>query len=98
MDAMDVPAEPPRAAVPLLDYRITDRSSDLIRMCSWCARIDADGWVDIEQGCRRLGLLEDHRLPGITHTVCPGCLAGLAEELDTGPGLLPGNRRYFAAD
>jgi hypothetical protein len=82
--------------VRLLDHRITDRSDELIKMCSWCARIEAGDWVEIEEGCRRLGLLEEPRLPQITHTVCAGCMAAMSDELDSSPGFLPGNRRYFA--
>lgn len=91
-----VAREEARPDVPLLDHHVAERSDELIRMCSWCARIWADAWVDIECGCDRLGLLEEAHLPQITHTVCPDCLAGIADDLETSPSFLPGNRRHFS--
>jgi hypothetical protein len=89
----------PRPEVPLLDASATDRSDDMIRMCGWCARILVDDWVDVEEGCRRLHLLEldDRPLPRITHGICGQCTDAVAEELGLSPGLLPNNRRHLTA-
>ncbi|MEV4283185.1 hypothetical protein [Actinoplanes xinjiangensis] len=85
----------PRPPVPVLDHRITARTDEQIRMCSWCARVWADAWVSIEEACRRLGLLEATRLPAITHGICPPCMDTLTEDLDASPGLLPHNRHHI---
>ena len=86
-----------RTPVPVLDHRITDRTDERIRMCSWCARVWADRWVGIDEACRRLGLLEATRLPTITHGICPNCIDTLTDELDASPGLLPHNRRHISS-
>ncbi|GIE94210.1 hypothetical protein [Paractinoplanes rishiriensis] len=73
-----------RTPLPLLDPDAGDRGSEMLRMCGWCARVQVGDWVDIEEGCRRLGLLERGRtpLPAITHGVCGDCLDSLTRDLD----------------
>jgi hypothetical protein len=46
----------------------------LLRMCSWCQRVLADGqWIEPEQLVTRLRLFESGALPDITHGMCPDC-------------------------
>jgi hypothetical protein len=80
-----------RPAVRLLDPEAADRGSDMIRMCGWCARVLVDDWVDVEEGCRRLHLLELEAgpLPRITHGICGDCVAAVTRDLDLSPGLQP---------
>ncbi|MEU4240564.1 hypothetical protein [Actinoplanes sp. NPDC026619] len=79
----------PRAEVPLLGSPAA-RTTDMIRMCGWCSRIRVDGWVDVEEGCRRLGLLElePGPLPRVTHGICDNCRDTLTSGIDLEPGLL----------
>ncbi len=58
------------------------RTDALVRICSWCRRIEAGeaGWVELEEGIRRLGLFEAEAVPGISHTICDVCLAVLTNE------------------
>ncbi|GIM88597.1 hypothetical protein [Paractinoplanes toevensis] len=74
----------PRPAVPLLDPTVPDHTGEMIRMCGWCARVKVDGWVDVEEGCRRLDLLEleSGPLPRITHGICDSCRAAVTGGLD----------------
>jgi hypothetical protein len=64
----------PRPAVPLLDCRIP-RSSQLIRICSWCSRVALpDGrWVSIERAMELHPLLRSAEVPGPTHGICEEC-------------------------
>ena len=89
----------PRPPVRLLDASAGDRTADLVRMCGWCARVQVDGWVDVEEGCRRLQLLEleDGPLPRITHGICDDCMAAVAGDLGMSARSLPGNRRHAAS-
>lgn len=68
-----------RAPVALLD-RGVERGRELLRMCSWCKRIavSADQWLEAEDAIVRLGLFDTPKLPGLTHTICDSCLAGLS--------------------
>jgi hypothetical protein len=45
-----------------------------IRACSWCRRIDVDGYVEIDEAVVRLGLLEQEPRP-ISHVLCSACAA-----------------------
>ena len=64
----------PRDAVPLLDPS-TNRSDELLRMCSWCKRIllPEDRWVEVEEAVAELELFCLDALPKLTHGVCPTC-------------------------
>jgi hypothetical protein len=96
----DVERRAPRPAVALLDQPPTvDRDGDMIRMCAWCARILVDDWVDVDEGCRRLHLLEIETgpLPPISHGMCGDCLDAVSSDLNLSPGLLPRNRRHVTS-
>jgi hypothetical protein len=65
--------EEERPAQPLLDPRVP-RSGDMLAICSWCRRARAgERWLEIEEAVEHLGLLHEHQLPEITHTICPRC-------------------------
>lgn len=73
--------EEPRPAQPLLDPAQL-RSDALLRMCSWCKRIDVNGhWVDVEEAVTALGLFDRPRLPQVTHGICDDCYARMAEAI-----------------
>ena len=74
--------EEPRPHVALLDPS-TPRTDKFVTVCGWCKKVklEAYEWVEMEEACRRLGLLERRALPGITHGVCLECLGIAAEEL-----------------
>ena len=59
-------------------------SGQLMRMCSWCKRVDLgeNNWVEIEDAVAPLGLLLQKQFPRITHTICAACLKRLEEESD----------------
>lgn len=51
------------------------RSTDLLRTCSWCKRVDVAGeWLGVEDAIARLGLFDHRELPGLTHCMCARCL------------------------
>jgi hypothetical protein len=65
--------EEERPAQALLDPRVP-RSDDMLPICSWCRQARAgEGWLEIEEAVEVLGLLNQDRLPAITHTICSRC-------------------------
>src|SRR5690606_7906888 len=75
-----------RTPVPLL-ARSTDRSSDLLRLCAWCNRVNVGSvlnqWVEVEEAMERLRLFERDRLPQLTHGICEPCLDAMLQTLAT---------------
>ncbi|MGE3465313.1 MAG: hypothetical protein AB7J13_00130 [Pyrinomonadaceae bacterium] len=73
-----------RAPVALLS-RKTERSSEMLRMCAWCNRMDAGNglntWVEVEDAAERLRLFEEKGLPQLTHGICEACLASMTDTL-----------------
>ena len=71
----------PRESVPLLDPS-TNRSDELLRMCSWCKRIllPNDRWVEVEEAVTDLELFCLDALPKLTHGLCPACRVKFEEE------------------
>ena len=47
----------------------------LMRVCSWCRRIDSEaaGWIEIDEAARQLRYLETPAPPPITHGICLDC-------------------------
>jgi hypothetical protein len=60
--------------VSLLDAGLP-HTTDLLRMCSWCKKVDVkDGsWQEPDIAVRLLRLFEASKLPLITHVSCPVC-------------------------
>ncbi len=75
-----------REPVPLL-ARSTTRSTDLLRACAWCNRINvgsgSDPWVEVEDATERLLLFERDRMPQLTHGICEACLESMTRTLAT---------------
>ena len=65
-----------RAPVNLLDPAL-QRGESLLRMCSWCKRIDVGGgvWLEVEDAIARLHLFDAAPLPQISHGMCDACFA-----------------------
>lgn len=66
--------EEEREAVRLFDVK-TQRTHELIRICSWCKMVDtlSAGWQEVEAAIDTLQLFDEPRLPQITHSICPSC-------------------------
>jgi hypothetical protein len=75
-------AEDEREPQPLLDPR-QPRSADLVRICSWCKKVDlGDRWAEVEEAVERLGLFALARLPDLSHGMCDGCYDWMGVSLD----------------
>jgi hypothetical protein len=74
-------AEEPRPPQPLLDAA-APRTSDLLRSCGWCRRVEVGGWwAEVEEAVRELGLFERAALPGLTHAVCGDCFEAMTKSM-----------------
>ena len=53
----------------------TPRTTDLIRICSMCKKIDIaqNQWLEIEEALGILKLFEEDKVPSLTHGLCPDC-------------------------
>lgn len=67
-------SEEVRADVSLLDAK-AERTSVLVRMCSWChdVRWPSEAWSRLEDAVERLHLHEAHAMPALTHGICEPC-------------------------
>ncbi|MFN2317744.1 MAG: PAS domain-containing protein [Gemmatimonadales bacterium] len=71
-----------RQAQPLAGESATE-GDELLRVCGWCKRVDADGqWLEVEEAMEALQLLERPVLPRITHGMCPACHDRMLATLD----------------
>jgi hypothetical protein len=59
-------------------------SGESIRMCSWCKRIAAPEWAEVDVAIRRLKLLESDNLHRVTHSICPDCAEAVIREMKSG--------------
>jgi hypothetical protein len=74
--------QPPAAAVVYASMGAGGGAASPLVMCSWCKRLDLDGWLAIDEAVnRRPGLLDATAL-AITHGICPDCRGGLLGELE----------------
>lgn len=74
--------EEPRPSQALLSTD-TDRSDETIVMCSWCKRVKLDElWLEVEEFVERTGLMEQERLPQLSHGLCPNCAAEMEAVID----------------
>ena len=71
-----------RDDVALLEADV-DRSGELVKICSWCKKIEisASKWVEAEVAMQRLNLFEARKLPALTHGMCPTCHAQYLKDL-----------------
>jgi hypothetical protein len=60
----------------------TGTGERLLRMCSWCKKVDVGGglWLEIEDAIARLDLFSKKNLPAISHGICGNCLQRFDEE------------------
>jgi hypothetical protein len=79
-----------RDPVDLLDAS-RDRSEELLKVCSWCKRIDipGQGWGEIEAAIGALDLFDHFSMPRMTHTICDTCHEAVRLELDPESGKKP---------
>jgi len=75
--------EEKRPAVELLNFR-EEKSDRILRMCSWCKKIDAgdERWVEVEDAVEELNLFDEAPLPQFTHTICPPCSEMLLHQIE----------------
>jgi hypothetical protein len=66
----------------LLD-RYVPRSGRMLRLCSWCKRMDIGGerWGEIEEAAETLRLFEYKTLPPVTHGMCNPCFDAVALQI-----------------
>ena len=61
------------------------RTTELLRLCSWCNRLEAEGvWVEPELGVTLVRPFEQPT-PSITHGICPACLQALIPDHSADP-------------
>jgi hypothetical protein len=78
-----VPVDPHPTPMPLLAPGNDDARS-LVRMCSWCKKIERNqAWVKIEEAVEKIELLDALHLYRITHTICPDCYRQMMKETRT---------------
>jgi hypothetical protein len=72
-----------RDAVPLLPQSADVARDDLVKMCSWCLRIQytATRWLEVEDAVEEMKLFEVDEPPLITHGICSDCFVELAKSL-----------------
>jgi hypothetical protein len=59
-----------------------NRNDELLRMCSWCKKVDIGGdWAEVEDAVARLRLFEQAVLPNLTHGICETCFTNATSEL-----------------
>lgn len=60
------------------------RDTRLVRVCSWCKRVEVEGhgWLEVEDAAERLCLMERETLPGITHAMCRDCFQRMHGDMD----------------
>jgi hypothetical protein len=70
--------------VRLLDAHAVRHPHHLVRMCSWCLRVEERGiWWKVERFLVRRPMLAREPVPRITHGICPGCAWEMAQALDS---------------
>jgi hypothetical protein len=58
-----------------LSTSAVEPSDALLRMCSWCKKLEVEEhtWLELEEAIERLRLFEAQPPPKITHGMCPIC-------------------------
>jgi hypothetical protein len=78
-----------RSRVDVLDLACGPRSTELLRVCSWCERaaLPEGRWVAIEEAVEALHLMQKEVMPQITHGICERCADRMKRNLARGgPG------------
>ena len=60
------------------------RSNQIVRVCSWCKKVQyaPHGWVEVEHAVRGMRLLAVPPVPQISHGMCEPCLEGFRAQLE----------------
>jgi len=65
--------------------RTPDSADWLLRVCSWCRRVDVHGtWQEIEVAVQGLVVFAASAPPVLTHAICPDCQARMLAEIGGG--------------
>ena len=73
----------PNVGGELLDPSVPRDSDELLRLCSWCKRMQVDQeWHELDEAARRLRLFEHPELPLLTHGMCERCADQIRAMLD----------------
>lgn len=61
------------------------RTSEMLRVCSWCKRFDVgqENWEEIEKAVNSLGFFENNGLPQLTHGMCQSCYEQVRRQFET---------------
>jgi len=67
----------------------TGGSTEVLRSCAWCCRIDPGSgvWTSVEQATSDLQLFEQAAIPHLSHGICPDCFGRMTasiESMDSG--------------
>lgn len=74
--------EEARAPIPWLEPG-APRTVETVEMCAWCKQVLVGGdWCEVEVALADHALANRDMLPGITHGICPRCLADAEAALD----------------
>lgn len=75
--------EEPAERVGLLDASMP-RTTELLRMCCWCKKVDTGeaGWQEPVKAVQLLKLFDTPAVPLISHVACPACEADVLRRLD----------------
>jgi len=71
-----------RDPVSLLDVS-TERSDEMILICSWCKKIKAedDDWLEVESAIEKMSLFNKEILPELSHGMCEVCFDKLSKDI-----------------
>jgi len=71
-----------RPPVQLLDPE-AERSSEILRLCSWCKRVETpeQGWLETEAAIEVLDLFGRRQVPKVSHGMCLDCEGRTLEDL-----------------
>ncbi|MBC7788609.1 MAG: hypothetical protein H7Z74_01575 [Anaerolineae bacterium] len=59
-----------------------EHAGDLLVVCSWCKRLEVEGWCEIDEALGRQPLLFTEPVRPITHGLCPECALAVYAELE----------------
>lgn len=65
--------EETRSHLALLDPTL-ERDETFVKTCSWCKKVQASQWVEVEAAISEIGLFDRPRLSQMSHGMCPDCL------------------------
>ncbi|AKJ63371.1 hypothetical protein [Kiritimatiella glycovorans] len=72
-------SERSRKKISLLDASIPHAKDELVHVCGWCKKIRTpEGWAELEDGVRRMGLFHCACVPRVSHGMCEQCCDTIA--------------------